>query len=234
MKNHGGTGARSCLRGNKKFVSLLIFLLLQLPALSQWSDTIRTLMRGKVYPTATFDSRNSFIGDRRAHIWGIKAGVEFSGRIQFGVGYNRHDQNLVKVITYTNSAGFPSSTLGELRLSYISFYTKFVYYKTKRWKFSIIPFQVGFGNSRYVYEEEGKARDTGKRFVVIYESGVSASYKLLPWLGAGADFGYRVMLRDNPAIPENFNSPIYAFYGIIYWAEVYKLVFPESKWAKKI
>ena len=80
----------------------------------------------------------------------------------------------------------------------------------------------------------GDEKIADKRFVVIYEPGISVSYKIFKWLGAGADIGYRMMLRNNPAIPEKFNSPIYSFYGIIYWGELYKSIFPETKLAGKL
>lgn len=201
---------------------------------AQWADTLHSILHGKIYPTASFDSRNSFIDNGRAHIWGIKFGVEFSDRLQGGIGYNKHDQNLEKIIYFQDQLGNTNSSLAKLHLNYFSFYVRYVYYKTKHWKFSIMPYQIGFGNSKYVYEQEGIEKTNGKRFVVLYEPGISVSYKIVRWLGVGGDIGYRVMLRDNPAIPENFNSPIYSFYGIIYWGELFKMAFPETKLAKKL
>lgn len=220
----------------KKAGSLLFILLLTLsPVLhAQWSDTIQRILHGKVYPTASFDSRNSFISSSRAHIWGIKAGVEFSGRLQGGIGYNRHDKNLEKEIYFFNELGVRDSTFARLHLDYFSFYVRYVYYKTNHWKFSVMPYQLGFGNSRYRYEYHNTEFVTGKRFVIIYEPGISISYKIFQWFGAGADIGYRIMLRGNKSIPENFNSPVYSFYAIIYWGELYKMAFPETKLAKKL
>jgi hypothetical protein len=201
---------------------------------AQWSDTIKKILHGKIYPTASFDSRNSFISSSRAHIWGIKIGVEFSGRLQGGIGFNRHDKNLEKEISFTNEIGLPESRTAQLRFSYFSFYIRYVYYNKGRWKFSVIPYQLGFGNSFYRYEVDEKRFVTGRRWMFLYEPGISISYKIFKWLGVGADIGYRFMLRRNPAIPENFNSPTYSFYASIYWGELFKLTFPESKWAKKL
>ncbi len=214
----------------------LFLLLMHFPKTgnAQWSDTIKKILHGKIYPTASFDSRNSFISSSRAHIWGIKVGVEFSGRLQGGIGFNRHDKNLKKEIFFTNEFGLTESATAQLRFSYFSFYVKYVYYNKGRWKFSVIPYQLGFGNSYYRYEVDDKKYITGKRWMLLYEPGISVSYKIFKWLGAGADIGYRFMLRRNPAIPENFNSPTYSFYASIYWGELYKLAFPESKWSKKL
>jgi hypothetical protein len=216
-----------------KVFFFVLFFALTTNVNAQWSDTISKILHGKIFPTASFDSRNSFISSSRAHIWGVKAGVDFDGRLQGGIGYNRHDKNLEKDIYFINELGVKDSTTAFLHLDYFSFYVRYVYYKTKHWKFSVMPYQLGFGNSRYVYENSGRKAVAGKRFVVLYEPGISVSYKIFQWFGVGGDIGYRFMLRGNPAIPENFNSPTYSFYVIIYWGELYKIAFPDSKWAKK-
>lgn len=214
-----------------KFVFIFLFPIfcLQLNSSAQWSDTIQSILHGKIYPTASFDSRNSFISNNRAHIWGVKIGVEFSGKLQGGIGYNRHDNNLRKEIYFSDQAGNPDSSLAFLHLSYFSFYMRYVYYEKAHWKFSVMPYQLGFGNSEYRYSQNGLNKISGKRFVVIYEPGISVSYKIFNWLGVGADIGWRFMLRNNPNIPENFNSPIYSFYVNVYWGELYKKVFPGKK-----
>ena len=218
----------------RKFLLLTLFFSFGNNVQAQWADTLEKILHGKIFPTASLDSRNSFISSSRAHIWGVKIGVEFDSRLQGGIGYNRHDKNLRKEIYFTNEFGNRDSTKAQLHLNYFSFYVRYVYYKKGRWKFSVMPYQLGFGNSRYRYELQNLEYTSGKRFVILYEPGISVSFKIFQWLGVGADVGYRFMLRGNPAIPENFNSPIYSFYAIVYWGELFKLTFPESKWAKKL
>ncbi|MCX6310366.1 MAG: hypothetical protein NT084_01875 [Bacteroidetes bacterium] len=218
----------------KLFFLLITFFCFHVNGSAQWSDTIETILHGKVYPTASFDSRNSFISNSRAHIWGVKIGVDFSGKIQGGIGYNRHDKNLRKEIYFSDLAGNPDSASAFLHLDYFSFYMRYVYYNKGHWRFSVMPYQLGFGNSDYRYLQNGSEKISGKRFVVIYEPGISVSYKFFKWLGVGGDIGYRFMLRNNPNISENFNSPIYSFYVSIYWGELYKNIFPETKLAKML
>lgn len=218
----------------RKFLFVLFLLFSFGNTNAQWSDTLHSIVHGKIFPTASFDSRNSFIDNGRAHIWGIKIGVEFSDRLQGGIGYNRHDKNLEKIIYFFDQSGNTSSVSAKLHLDYFSFYVRYVYYKTKHWKFSIMPYQIGFGHSRYVYEQNGNEIVTDKRFVILYEPGISVSYKIVRCFGLGGDIGYRFMLRDNPEIPENFNSSIYSFNAIIYWGELYKMVFPGTQLAKKL
>jgi len=215
-------------------ILLLLFFLCSVNGYAQWSDTLKEILNGKMFPTVSLDGRNSFISSQRASIWGIKAGVEFSGKLQIGVGYNQHIKNLQKEIYFRNVYNLPDSRTGTLHLSYVSIYTRYVYYKTEKWKFSIMPIQLGIGKSKYTYDYLGIERIVDDRTVVLYEPSISISYKFIRWFGVGADLGYRIMLRGNPAIPENFNSPIYSFYAIIYWGELYKMAFPKTKLAKML
>ena len=202
----------------------IVFVLWSSNCPAQWSDTLNSIIHGKVSPTASFDSRNSFINASKAHIWGVKIGVEFSEKLQGGIGYNRHDKNLSKEIYFVDQAGLPNSAKAFLHLNYFSFYLRYAYYNNNKWKFSIMPYQLGCGNSNYQYVENGNKIIIDRQLVVIYEPGISVSYKFLPWLGVGGDVGYRFMLRNNYAIPENFNSPIFSIYGIIFWGELYKKI----------
>lgn len=226
----------ACEKGRKTIRHfILLFILLHcFIAKAQWSDTLKEILHGKMYPTASLDGRNSFINSERAAIWGIKAGVEFAGKLQMGIGYNQHINNLEKEIYFRDFYGQRDSAIGTLRLAYMSVYTRYVYYKSNHWKFSIMPIQLGIGDSKYKYDYLDKTRIVDEKIVVLYEPGISIAYKIIPWFGVGADLGYRIMLRGNRAIPENFNSPIYSFYAIFYWGELYKMAFPKTKLAKML
>lgn len=64
--------------------------------------------------------------------------------------------------------------------------------------------------------------------MVICETGVSGDYKLFSWLGIGMGAGYRLMLIDNKAIDENFNSIIYVLKVKLFLSEIYKAVVSHS------
>jgi hypothetical protein len=217
----------------KRIYFFLLPFLLPVYLSAQWTDTIHNIMHGKIYPTATFDSRNSFISSKPAHIWGVKAGLDFNGYLQVGLGFNRLNRDLRKQIYFTNADGNADSASGELRFAYFSYYLRYVYFKSNRWRFSIMPLQVGVGNSKYVYESSGTQYKVARRSIILYEPGISVSFKIFKWLGVGGDIGYRFMLRGNPGIPENFNAPTFSFYAIVYWWEIYKLCFPRSELIQK-
>lgn len=201
---------------------------------AQMLDTLRNCIKRSAVFTATLDTRKSFVSAQSARIWGFKFGAEFGGKLTIGGGWNTHTPGIIKPVYLNDSLGMPDTANSVLHLDYISYYIKYVFYKSKRWKFSVIPIQIGFGNSRYEYSFEGENKVVSQRGVIIYETGLSVSYKIFRWFGIGADLGLRLMLRNNRALNENFNSPIYSFYTIIYWGELYKILFPNTKLAKRL
>jgi hypothetical protein len=218
-------------------VCLLLMLLSGSGALAQTSstrDSLHASLRGRVSIGGGFDSRNSFISNRRAHIWGIKAAAELGDLVQLGVGYNRHDNNLNRTVYFSTPSGSIDSANGELHMDYVSWYARYVFFRKGRWKFAIIPFQLGVGRSRYMYMRGEEKVFTAKKSIVVYETGFNISFKIFKWLGVGGDIGVRWMLKDNPAIPEKFNSPQYSFYTIIYWTEIVRAIAPENKFVKRL
>jgi len=224
------------VRGIRTPVLILVILLCGLTSYAQTStyDSIYTSMHGRVSLGGGFDSRNSFISNRRAHIWGIKVAAEFGELVQLGLGYNRLDDDLTKTIYFVNSAFENDSATGELKMDYWSWYGRYVFYRKGRWKFSVIPFQLGIGRSRYMYEVTTQKYYVQKKAIVVYETGFSVSFKICRWLGVGGDIGIRYMVKKNPYIPEKFNGPQYSFYAIIYWTEIIRAVAPENKFVKML
>lgn len=206
----------------------------QLTAQTNTHDSIYASMHGRISLGGGLDSRNSFISNRRAHIWGMKVAAEFGELIQLGIGYNRLDDDLTRTIYFTNENSVFDSAQGELRMDYVSWYARYVFYRKGRWKFSVIPFQLGIGRSRYMHTEGEEKVYTDKRMIMVYETGFSISFKICRWLGVGTDLGVRWMVKDNPAIPEKFNSPQYAFYGIIYWTEIVRALAPNNRFVKML
>lgn len=179
------------------------------------------------------DSRNSFITNSRAEISGIKLGVEFGKKLRVGGGYHWLSSSLYKDREIRSITGVMDTAEARLQLRYFAYYIEYVYYKTKRWELSI-PFQLGVGDTRYTYSFEGKKYVENPRVVMIYEPSISMQYKFFRWLGAGADVGARVMFVNNKAIKQNLNSPTYAFKLLIWYDELFKMAFPNSKITKKL
>lgn len=218
----------------RRIFAIWLFSLSFFPVKAQLIDSLREAVNRKASLICFLDSRNSFVSDRRANIWGAKVGAEFGGKWSVGGGWNMHVNNLEKKIYLRSYGGGLDSVNAELHFAYVSYFTRYVYYQSKHWKFSVMPAQIGFGRSSYTYEYHGADFRVDRKAIVVFENNISVSYRIFRWLGAGADVGFRWMIRNNKAIPENFNSPIYSFYSIIYWGELYKIAFPDSKLAKRL
>lgn len=197
-------------------------------------DSIYKSMHGRISLGGGLDSRSSFISNRQAHIWGIKVAAEFGELVQLGIGYNRLDDDLERKIHFVNSAFENDSANAVVKMDYVSWYARYVFYRKGRWKFSVIPFQFGIGRSRYMYEVTTQKIYAYKKPIIVYETGFSVSFRVCRWLGVGGDVGIRYMVKKNPYIPDKFNSPQYAFYAIIYWTEIIRAIAPENRFVKML
>jgi hypothetical protein len=221
----------------KRF-SILIFFLLSIHQLygQPTLDTIRTCLTERPQLFAKLDGRNSFIENSRAKIFGIKAGITYGKRLQFGIGYNQMyppAAGFDKPMYFYNSFGESYTVLAHLKMYYFSAYAEYVFYQTKHWELSM-PLQVGVGKSYYRYTYAGIKHKTDELFNFIYEPAIAIEYKFVKWIGVGADIGFRFMVTSDKHLNKNFTSPTYAFKFLIYYSEIYKSLFPKSKWAEKM
>jgi len=202
---------------------------------AQFIDSIYSVMKTKPKIIFRFDSRNSFIDNSRAKIFGWKVGVEFDKRIRIGGGFSnlvdRHDPSLDKVIYESN--GLDTFRIATLRFSYISYFIDYIFLNTRRWEFSV-PIQLGFGGSRYKYRDENaKLQIHNAKSVLLFEPALSVQYKITKWIGLGTGAGYRLMLLNNKAIEKKFNSPIYIFKFKIFFGGVFQSFSKKDKKSKK-
>ena len=107
-------------------------------------------------------------------------------------------------------------------------FIEYVFFRNKRWEFSI-PLQIGIGNTHYEYHYGDHKFRNNWSVIINYEASISGHYKILKWFGVGAGIGYQLMLKDNPAIKENFNTPVYSIKLKIFLGDIYKSVFPPKK-----
>jgi hypothetical protein len=196
-------------------------------------DSLRSPFSSKPKFLFKFDTRNSFVSNSRRDIFGIKLGMEFDKKVRLGAGVNWLKSPIYKTRYLTSSAGLPDSVEAQLQFRYIAYYVEYVFYRSKRWELSM-PFQLGAGYSRYVYNYEGSSFIENRKMILVYEPSISMQYKVFKWLGAGADVGFRLMVLNNKAIKENFNSPLYAFKVLVWYGELYKSLFPKTWLAKKL
>ncbi|CAN5559009.1 hypothetical protein BH10BAC1_BH10BAC1_13740 [soil metagenome] len=193
-------------------------------------------LKQKPHLFGKFDTRNSFIDNSRAKIFGLKTGLNYGKRLSFGIGYNQLNPpsaDFDKTINIVNANGDLEKTTAMLRLFYFSLHVEYVFYQTKKWQLSM-PLQFGFGQTYYKYNQFGKRKVIEKDYNFIYEPAVSVEYKFVKWAGIGADIGYRFMLTNYKSLNKKFTAPTYAFKLLIYYNEIVKSVFPKSKLAKRM
>lgn len=199
-------------------------------------DTIKLSLKQKPHLFGKFDTRNSFIDNSRAKIFGLKTGLNFGRRLYFGIGYNQLNppsQDFDKTILIANANGELEKTNAVLRLFYISVHAEYVFYQTKHWELSM-PLQFGVGQTYYKYNQLGKRKVIEKDLNFIYEPAVSVEYKIVKWAGVGVDVGYRFMLTSYKNLNQKFTAPTYAFKFLLYYNEIVKSVFPDSKLAERM
>lgn len=195
-------------------------------------DTIQRCLKHKPHPFIKLDSRNSFISNSRAKISGCKLGVDYANRLQFGVGFNLlrpSPSYFDEQINYISTDGLATIATGSLKLWYLSAHAEYAYYKTPKWRLSIL-LQLGAGKTYYRYLNTlGQKKEDQQSLVFIYEPAISVEYKIVRWLGVGADAGFRFMATNYKNVNHKFNSPTYAFKLLIYYNEIYKYAMEKIK-----
>ena len=205
----------------------LFTLLFQLNSKAQLVDSISEAIKFKPKLSFRLDNRYSFTATTPSKIIAFKIGAEFNEKFKVGGGYNILVSKLTKPVYLFN--GTVDTTLSSrLKMSYMSYFIEYVFFRNKRWEFSI-PLQIGIGNTHYEYTFGGLKVKNNWSVIVNYEANVSGHYKITSWVGIGAGLGYQLMLKDNPAIKENFNTPVYSVKIKIFLGDIYKSVFPRKK-----
>ena len=180
------------------------------------SDSLRHVFKQKKSPSFKFDTRNSFITGSTAKVYGIKAGVSFGNRFSTGIGYNFIGKELTEPLELTKN----NFVEAEIRMNYIAPFVEYSFYRKGPWEVSV-PLQIGAGKSFLRYTVEDKKYVVNRNTVVLYEPGMTFEYKILKLIGVGAGFGYRIMLKNNRQIEQQFTSPVYALRLRLIFDELY-------------
>jgi hypothetical protein len=168
------------------------------------------------------DSRHSFINQSGVSIFGVKGGIEYNRKLRFGLGFNILATRLSSSITFDYEGVNQTTDDARLIFYHVSPYAEYVFYKRDRWEISI-PVQFGIGTSYYTYKtESGQRFSDNRKFILSYEPAITAQYKILKYFGPGFGVGYRLMIVDNGAIEESFNSPVYIFRFKVFFGEIYR------------
>jgi hypothetical protein len=213
-----------------KITGLLFFSLSFFDSNAQIFDTISASFHTKPKVFFQLDAYNSFVSDKGANTFGYKAGLEFNNRVKIGIGYYKLTSDIVRKKTLTYDQHIDTVQNAELDMNFIPVSFEYIFYNKDPWQFSV-PINIGLGKSYFWYyrNKSGDRGEVDKKTVALMTVNLDAQYKIVKWVGIGAGLGFRVMLKDNNNINENFNSIIYSLQVRLFVDEIFKSLFPKKK-----
>ncbi len=180
----------------------------------QLGPTLSAFIRQRPTPAFKWDTQNSFITGKSVKVQSLKAGATFGNQLTVGMGYHWLQSDITQDV-----AGYSNPL--PMKMRYISIFGEFVFYNKGNWE-GVLPIQLGYGHSFLEAKPtQGKPVQLYRESVLLYEPNITIEYKISPWIGIGAGYGYRIMLKNNPNITQNFYAPLYVFRMRILFGELY-------------
>jgi len=199
---------------------------------AQFLDTLHVALNGSKTFDFRFESRNSFVNHDRIEVQSLKFGVTFGRKISVGGGYSWLKTPMFEKYKFNDAEIKKDTTINRrVRLNYLTYYVDYIFYKSKRWQYSI-PTQFGTGFAKFSYDYKG-VKNEAKYLFFLYEPGINVKFKIFTWLGVGANVGYRIVFKNTKYLTNKFNSPVYSGGVIIYWDQLALALFPKNKLANK-
>lgn len=207
----------------------IFFISSLLSANAQILDTIRASFHTKPKFFFQIGTYNSFVSNEPANTFGFKGGLEFNRRIRIGIGFYNLTSDIVKEKTITDVFDYDSTLNAQLEMYFIPVSFEYIFYHRNPWQLSV-PLNIGAGKSYFWYylNKEGDRGRVDEKSAALMTVSLEAQYKIFKWFGVGAGLGYRIMLKDNSNIDENFNSVIYNLGIRIFVDEIYRSVFKKK------
>lgn len=111
----------------------------------------------------------------------------------------------------------------EIEFHYWAPFAKYRFYDKKNWEASV-DLQLGGGKS-YARIGSGDSRIVLlENRVWLYEASMSVEYKILKLIAIGGGYGYRIMLKNNPELDQQFTAPVYVLGIRLIFDELYKVI----------
>ena len=212
----------------KKVVCIFLFCLAAINAKSQFIDTLQSAIDRKGSFSFCFNTRNSYIGNNSANIFGFNVGVCFGKKFTIGGGIN-----ILSSAIYETKITDGDTIKGRLNFAYISYFVEYIITLSRHWRIDI-PVSIGIGSSNYQYTNQGKIVTASNKTIIPLEPQVELDYNFNKYCGLYTQVGYRYMLVNNKLLGYNFNSVTYSVGVLIYPLEIYAGLFPKTKLAKMI
>lgn len=208
----------------KKCICIFLFCFVALTSKCQFVDSLQSVIQKKGTFTFGFDSRNSYINNNYANIFGFNIGICFEKKFTIGGGYNALSSPIYNIQTIKGEL-----VKTELGVNYFSYYAAYTIYLTNHWQLDI-PISIGIGE----YSLYNSSITENSNVIMPLEPQVEVTYNFNKYWGLSTEVGYRMMLINNDLLQYNFNSITYSVGLDISPFEIYAHFFPDTKWAKMI
>lgn len=212
----------------KKFIGILLFAFTALTSQCQFIDTLQSALQKKGCFVFSFDSRDSYINNNYANIFGVMAGVCFDEKLTIGGGYNALSSPIYKT-QYMD--GNVVNT--KLNFTYFSYFVEYTINYTKHWELDL-PVLIGIGSSSYQYNMNDFTINKNRKIIMPIEPQVTLGYNINKYVELSTQVGYRFMLINNNLLNYHFNSITYSVGLSVSPFELYVHFFPNTKLAKLI
>lgn len=189
-------------------------------------------MHSKPSIDARMETRVSFYNNEFKKVTGVRLGLSFRRKLRIGIGYSWLDSKISDRKLIRDEYGNNKYVDENLKFGYICYYADFVFHKTKRWQLSV-PIQAGTGLYWTQYNDGQSFIKSSKKFLLIYEPGISVQYKFTKWCGVGMDICGRIALKNTSLISNKLNSIVFGFKYMIWFDQIFYMVAPKSKLTKK-
>jgi len=226
----------------KKIIFILLFCSIAYRSQCQFIDTLQSVIERRGSFSFCFNTRDSYIGNNDANIFGYMVGVCFGKKFTIGGGINSLSSDIYET-KYTGG----DTLKGKLNFFYFSYFVEYIITLSKHWRIDL-PVSVGIGSASLQYTDNNKIisqttraiTQTSKviiqsnRVIIPIEPQVELDYNFNKYCGLYTQVGYRYMLVNNTLLDYNFNSITYSVGVLIYPLEIYAGLFPHTKLAKMI
>lgn len=187
--------------------SLCLALLLPCLAPAQLLDSLGHLLHQRPRWNLGLDTRGSFISNRGVTVAGVRVGLEHSGRLRYGLGYQFLLTQVEKDRTVPED-GNERVAPTRLRMGYLAPYISYTFLQRRRWSVSI-PVQMGVGRGSLTYEDlAGDRRVLQRTTLWVYEPLMTVQYRFWRYAAFQLGWGYRLVARSK-GLDEQLTAPIY-------------------------
>lgn len=167
---------------------------------AQLFDSISNSLKHSPTPLLKLESRNAFITSSFIQTYAIKGGLNFKKTFKIGIGYSWLKQK------YQQKSLIHPNDSTRLKIHSVLIFAEYKYWKQKKWSSEII-MQIAGGNMTY-FQNKIMVKNTP---VFIYEPAMLVDYQFLRYFSIGGGVGYRLAIKFNKAVKEQFTSPIYIY-----------------------